>query len=127
MRAVLSAVTGIAGQHSTGAVQSAASLMFGWIVPVGGEVVDLFPPGQGGVVAHGRQVRRDTLPGCGEDQAVHGLQLHQVQERVGEHRVEAGHEAEPAKLRVEGGELQGGLVKGLRLREEEIFLVVQSN
>ena len=33
MRAVLSAVTGIAGQHSTGGVQSAASLMFGWILP----------------------------------------------------------------------------------------------
>ena len=33
MRAVLCAVTGIAGQHSTGGVQSAASLMFGWILP----------------------------------------------------------------------------------------------
>ena len=78
-------------------------------------------------MAHSRKVRRSTLPGGGEDQAVHLHHLHQVQEGVGEHRVEAGHEAEPAKLRVEGDELQGGLVKDFRLREEEIFLVVESN
>ena len=79
------------------------------------------------MVAHSRQVGRDALPGGGEDQTVHSQQLHQVQEGVGEHRVEAGHEAEPAELRVEGDELQVGPIKDFRLCEEEIFLVVQSN
>ena len=78
-------------------------------------------------MAHSCEVRRDTLPGSGEHQAVHLQQLHQGQEGLGEHRVEAGHEAEPAKLGVEGDELQVGPIKDFRLCEEKIFLVVQSN
>merc|ERR1719367_1088746 len=76
------------------------------------------------MISSGSQERRSVPPGSEENQRGDAFIFNEVNKRMFEESVKAGHDSKEAKLGVEGHHLQGRNGKDVELSQKEISFII---